>query len=261
MKSKIAIIGLMAMSPILSYADYFSRGRLSDIDDGYSERSGNGVLYFCAVVLVVLLGFGVVYLWQAHKKTVIKILLTCLFIYIVLAIGNLIFYKCSRDNATSMATPSYETVEVESLFVEESDEWEDVQECAWEDTWEDNPPASDGYENDLLVAVTSLPSYSIYDLMDIVGMRASNTQFLSESQYAQSEWIQEHYTPEELHRTYIKLQRTWEVFLRCQGVNIHDPEIARYMMQYDMFDTDKPRLADAEDPQLILDLQKVPLQY
>ena len=248
------------MLPLISRADYFSRGRLSDITDGYNSGNDNIVLFFAAVFLVVIICVASIYMWNEHKEKVKNFgifLLVCLCLYVVLAIGHLAYYEYKQHSST--VTKNF--YEVDSLEAEPALPQADID----ADEWSSYAPAqgvteSQGKGNDFLVAVTNNPSSSIYDLMKYANMTASNTQFLSESQYAQSKWVREHYTPEGLHQAYIKLSRAWEAFLRCEDEDIDNVAVSKYMMNYDMFDTDRPRIEDAENPQLIRDLKVVPLQ-
>lgn len=242
-------------------ADYFSRIRPSDISNNYHALADNIMLLLGVVILFIVLCFAVAYIWQVHKATVKaigKFILACLCIYIVLVIGNYAYYKLKHNRAAKK-----ENTQVISSIPVRVEENNYSQESAV-DAWASYPAAkgvtSSQKENDWLVAATNNPSFSIYDLITISGMTPDNTQFLSEEDYRQSNWVRKHYTPGELHLAYIKLATSWKAFMRCKNVEINSPEIDKYMMRYDMFDTHKPKVEDANNPQLIKDLQRIPLQ-
>lgn len=252
----------MLSCTMLLNADYFSRIRPSDIGGAYHVFADNVLIFSGIIILGILLCVAVVYAWQAHRnvvKSIGKVLLVCLGIYIVLAIGNGAYYYLKHrmpnrtENTSSVQTVSTSPARTETY----------MQESA-ADAWAAYPVpqgnVSRQADNDWLVAATNNPSYSIYDLMYHGGVTPDNTQFLSEKEYQQSRWVREHYTPQQLHRAYKKLAKSWKAFLRCRNADISSREVEKYMMHYDMFDIDKPRIEDAANSQLIKDLQRIPLQ-
>lgn len=260
------IITIFALcNPMTARAGYFSRIRPSDISDKYHALTDNIMLMLGFVFLIILLCVAIVYVWQVHKakvKSIVKFLFVCLCIYIILAMGNGIYYIFKHQrNASAEKGNNVQVVSSTTVQTEENN----YSREAPADAWAAYPPArgdvTEGADNDWLVAATNNPTYSIYDLMRIGGMTPDNTQFLSEEKYKQSHWVREHYTPEELHHTYKKLSSAWKTFMRCKGADVSSSEIEKYMIDYDMFDTDKPQISDADNPQLIKDLQRVPMQY
>lgn len=251
-------------SPIVLQADYFSRIRPSDINDGYQRLSDKIIIFSGIIIFFIILIIAGIYVWKEHSKTVKsigKIIFVCLCLYLVLAVGNWIYHKLKHQGNDRVETIDSVQQVISSVPVRiGEDDYSESQ----ADAWATYPPAkgvaSSQFDNDWLVAVTNKPSYRIYDLMIYAGMTPDNTQFLSEEDYRQSNWVRKHYTPEELHLAYIKLSEAWKSFMRCKYADINSPEIGKYMMHYDMFDIDKPEIEDANNPQLIKDLQCIPLQ-
>ena len=247
---------------MLLAADYFSRIRPSDIGGAYYVLADNVLIFSGIIILGILLCVAAVYAWQAHRnavKSIMKIFLACLGIYVVLAIGNGVYYylkhrmPSSTENANSVQSVSTSPARTETH-----------SQGSGSDAWAAYPApqrnVSGQADNDWLVAATNNPSYSIYDLMYHGGLTPENTQFLSEKEYLQSRWVRDHYAPKELHRAYKKLVSAWRAFMRCRNADISSEEVEKYMIHYDMFDIDKPRIEDAANPQLIKDLQRIPLQ-
>lgn len=254
----------MYSCPTILRADYFSRIRLSDINDKYRVLTDNIMLLSGLVVLVLLLCIASVYVWKEHKstaKSIGKFLFICLCIYIIIGVGNWCYYKLKHQS--NVKAKKINSIQVSSSAPVQIEEKIFSRETST-DAWASYPPAksivSNRSENDWLVAATNNPSYRIYDLIRYGGMTPNNTQFLSEKEYQQSHWVREHYTPQKLHQAYVRLSNAWRAFLRCGKANVSDAEIAKYMRKYDLFDTDRPKIKDAANPQLIKDLQCVPLQ-
>lgn len=266
----------VSISTILQ-ADYFSRMRWSDISDTHNRIEEHIGPYFYGAILIGIVILVAIYMWQEHKsvvKAIGKILLVCLVLFVIGFVANLVYeYNRRRpraekkteqvmtvasDASASSVTPAptpapaFTTVSTETSISSSADNWEHYYP-------KQNIGSYEKKTNDFLVAIINNPTFSIYDFM-LVGLTAGNTQFLSENQYAQSSFVRNHFNPATFHQTYIKMTKAWQAFLRCQGVNINDSEIRKYMMHYDMFDIDKPRISDAANPQLIRDLQTIPLQ-
>lgn len=256
------------MNNILLSADNFtlSRGRMSDV---YGGGGGDNIIIIIGgIVILVLLCVGAMYLWQSHREKVKAtgcVILGLLALYVIGCVANLIYMGVKKNRESSRAKePTAVSVEPAGA-TPPTTTFQMVQSPTANDPWAAYPPVSDvksetGKTNDFLVAATNNPSYTIYDLMCYGGMRPGNTQFLSESNYTKSQWVRQHYTPQEFHQAYRKLSSAWQAFQRCSGIDVNDPEISKYMMHYDMFDIDKPQISDADNPQLIKDLKRVPLQ-
>ena len=268
-----------AFYSIILQSDYFSRMRWSDISDTHNRIEEHIGPYFYGAILIGIVILVAIYMWQEHKsvvKAIGKILLVCLVLYVIGCVANLVYeYNRRRPRVekkteqvttvtsdapasafsvtpTPTPAPAFTTVSTKTSISSSADSWERYYP-------EQNIGSYEKKTNDFLVAIINNPTFSIYDFMR-VGLTAGNTQFLAENQYAQSSFVRNHFEPATFHQTYIKMTKAWQAFLRCQGVNINDSEISKYMMHYDMFDINKPSISDAANPQLIWDLQTIPLQ-
>ncbi|WP_314957092.1 hypothetical protein [Hoylesella loescheii] len=243
-------------------ANYSSRIRLSDISDEYNELTNNITLIYGSVILFIILCIAVICICKEHKKgvkSIGKFFFVCLGIYIVLAIGNGVYYNVTHKRNHSEANGgSAQTFgrTIESPPAEHMPIHDDYTEHIDHTSFSDR--TTEKKKNDFLVAVTNNPSYRIYDFY-LCGLSPENTQFLSEEEYAQSNWVKERYSQESLHETYMKLCHAWKAFVNRCNVNLEDPEIEKYMYKYDMFSIDRPNINNASDPELIKDLSYIPL--
>lgn len=133
------------------------------------------------------------------------------------------------------------------------------------DSWSGYPPIiTDGRQmsnkdNDFLVAAILNPTYNLHDYYRALDLTPQNTQFLSFDRYCRSKFIREKYSPSEFRKVYDNVARAWSIFCNLQGANFNDPEIIKYMLEYSPYDSSKPRIEDASNPQLIRNLKVKPL--
>lgn len=114
-------------------------------------------------------------------------------------------------------------------------------------------------ENDFVVAVINNQSYCLGDLI-LIGMNERNTQFLSESEYLKSKYIQERYSSSEFHDVYRKCSSSWPVFLKLSKIDINT--INAYVVSLkpiDPYDALSPRYSNF-DPILKKEVGTIPLR-
>lgn len=250
--------------PILLYAtDYASRGRISD----YSDSNDSTLeLVFMAVGALILLVFGTFWLYfflKKNKEIILDAISKIFFFSLIIGVVFLVA-KCGENvKKSSSLKTSQPTIEQSNQNNTSSNHVESEESVC--NPWAGFPPAisaSDGErmkENDFLIAIINNPSFSIYDLLVVLGLNTDNTQFLSLERYSRSNYIRERYDPVSFKDVYNRCQRAWSIFCRMQNVDLDNPEISKYMMEYSPFDVSAPRINQASNPKLIQDLKIRPL--
>lgn len=250
---------------ILQATDIASRGRLSDYSDNHTSPLEYIFLAFGVIVLIVIASIWIYSVIKKHKESILNAIGTIFIGLAGLSVAMLIG-KCGesiKNNDYAQKTDEPEIIESDqNITVPNSHQFEINN----NDSWAGYPPVISGLnsenmkENDFLVAIINNPTFTIYDFIRISGLNTNNTQFLSFDRYCRSKFIRERYDPSSFRDVYNKAQRAWNIFCQLQDVDIYDTEISKYMMEYSPFDTSKPQINQASNPNLIRNLKIIPLQ-
>lgn len=249
---------------LIAFADMSSRGKSSDLP-GYGYEN-----FEIFILLLILVAFGGVFLYYwckdflaKHKdfgKKAISLLgsaVVCGFLVLVLASEVYDFIKSFRSESQSQASDARK--DLSEGFVSRTN--------PKSDSWASYPPVTKGTPeahtkpHDFMVAAINNPSFNLYDYYVVAGMTPQNTQFLTFDLYCRSQFIRDRYTPQQFREVYDKVSRAWPIFQALQYTDFSDHEIEKYMQEYDPFDTLKPRIEDASNPDLIRKLKITPLSY
>lgn len=266
---------------LTAFADLSNRGRL-DHEHGEFE-------FVIPLIGVIVLGgvFGYCFLkdfWCKHKENIHRLIsLLVKGLMFVIGIGVVVGFLYDdgdnksikpqmNSNISMQSDANANMVQTENSLPEGSrpvTEQEDIANLGTtssvQDPWAGYPPViADGSQmtnkkNDFLLAAILNPSFNLHDYYCVLDMTPQNTQFLSYDRYCRSNFIRQHYTPSELQKLYTNVQRAWNVFCSLENTNFQSPEIIKYMIEYSLFDSSKPRIEDASNPQLIRNLKMKPL--
>lgn len=122
-----------------------------------------------------------------------------------------------------------------------------------------NKSSSNQKENDFVVAVINNQSYCLGDLI-LMGMNERNTQFLSETEYLKSKYIQNRYSSSEFHDVYRKCSSTWPVFLKLSKMDINTINVyVNSLKPIDSYDALSPRYSNL-DPIIKKSVGTIPLR-
>ena len=249
---------------LIAFADMSSRGKSSDLP-GYGHEKYE---FFILLLILVALGGAFLYFWSKefltkHKDFVKSIIVTLL----ELAAAGLFIWAIAPECADL----------IKSFFPESQSQASDARKDLPEgfvsrtnsksDSWASYPPVTKGNPeahtkpHDFMVAAINNPSFNLYDYYVVAGMTPQDTQFLTFDLYCRSQFIRDRYTPQQFREAYDKVSRAWPIFQALQYTDFSDHEIEKYMLEYDPFDTLKPRIEDASNPDLIRKLKITPLSY
>lgn len=251
---------------MLQASDYASRGRLSDYYDSHNTPLEYIFLGVGIIVLLIISGIWLYVVIKKHKETILNAI-GSIFVGILGLGAALVIAKCGQElkNHNYRLQPtnevSNESIPMQNKVSEVEDAINEVY-----DPWAGYPPIISGSnnesmkKNDFMVAVINNPTFTIYDFLRISGINSNNTQFLSFDRYCRSNFIRQRYDPITFKNVYEKTQRAWYILERLQNTDLYDPEISKYMMEYDPYDVCAPRIEQASNPKLIRELKIIPLQ-
>lgn len=251
---------------MLQANDYASRGRLSD----YSENHDTPFEYaFLGIGVIILLIFAIIWLYsiiKKHKETILNAI-GSIFVGILGLGAALLIAKCGQElKNNNYGSPHENETNNESIPMQKNiSEVEEVNKDV-NDPWAAYPPVISGTnnepmkENDFMVAAINNPTFTIYDFLKISGLNTSNTQLLSYDRYCRSNFIRQRYDPTSFRVAYTRVQRAWNILCRLQNIDLDNPDISKYMMEYSPFDVSAPRIENSANPGVIKDLKIIPLQ-
>lgn len=265
---KILLVSLFLFSSLIVFADLSNRGRL-DYDHGEYE------FLIPLIILLILGGVFIFYwskdFWEKNKDEILATLSVfgkgAVILFVLFCVGRYILNnKTDEKQITPQQTEDSARQNLPDGFRPVNNINEVCSQTSGSnDSWASYPPViTDGSQmtnkaNDFLVAAIINPSFNLHDYYRVLDMTPQNTQFLSFERYCRSKFIREHYSPVQFREVYDKVSRAWTVFCDLQGTNFNDTEIIKYMLEYNAFDTSKPRIEDASNPQLIKNLKIRPL--
>ena len=99
-------------------------------------------------------------------------------------------------------------------------------------------------EYDFMVASLNNPSFCIYDLLTVCNMNSRNTQFISEAEYRNSNFIHRRvaelcgqYNEQIFHNIYVHVSNAWAIFKEVENADLSYGGMGQYMMERSYFDT------------------------
>lgn len=121
--------------------------------------------------------------------------------------------------------------------------------------------------NDFMVAVLNNPTFNLFDFITVLQLNSGNTQFLSENEYAQSNFIHNaiekrygRYDAETFHLVYGRVSNAWRVYNEVENTDCSFDGMGQYFFQYSEFDSRRYSAQQCPYPELKRKLSIIPLE-